>query len=293
MTEKSRPEEARFKPPPWAARLRPEEASSKPSSPARFVIAVASGKGGVGKSTVSLNLALAERGLSVGLLDADLYGPNIPLMVGLTRKTWTGDWTVARQGKQIAIQPVERYGLKIMSAGFLLGEDQPMIFEALTVRLLLTQLTQQVAWGDLDYLVIDLPPGTADLQQNLLQDLSLSGVALVVTPQDVAHLDGKKALQHYRRASVPVLGAIENMSGFLCPHCGEPIDIFARVHPSRAIWTMDVEKLGAVPLDPTISQSGDTGHPLLIAQPASPQATAFRQIAQRLMEKLQAGETGE
>ncbi|HEU5199949.1 MAG TPA: P-loop NTPase, partial [Ktedonobacterales bacterium] len=182
---------------------------------------------------------------------------------------------------------------KIMSAGFLLGEDQPMIFEALTVRMLLTQLARQVVWGELDYLVIDLPPGTADLQQNLLHDLSLSGVVLVVTPQDVAHLDGKKALQHYRRAHVPVLGAIENMSGFLCPHCGEPIDIFARVHPSRAIWAMDVEKLGAVPLDPTISQSGDTGHPLLIAQPASPQATAFRQIALRLIEKLQAGETGE
>ncbi|HEX6778129.1 MAG TPA: P-loop NTPase [Ktedonobacterales bacterium] len=289
MTEGSHPEEARLKPPPWAKELRPDEAASTPSSPARFVVAVGSGKGGVGKSTVSLNLALAlaERGLSVGLLDADMYGPNIPLMVGLTRKTWTGDWTVARKGKQIAIQPVERYGLRIMSAGFLLGEDQPMIFEALTVRMLLTQLVRQVAWGELDYLLIDLPPGTADIQQNLLKDLSLSGVVLVVTPQDVAHLDGKKALQHYRRAGVPIVGAIENMSGFLCPHCGEPIDIFARVHPSRAIWAMDVEKLGAVPLDPTISQAGDTGHPLLIAQPASPQATAFRQIAQRLIEKLQ------
>ena len=291
MTEGSRPEEARLEPPPWAKELRPEEAASTPSPPARFVVAIGSGKGGVGKSTVSLNLALAlaERGLSVGLLDADMYGPNIPLMVGLTRKTWTGDWTVARKGKQIAIQPVERYGLKIMSAGFLLGEDQPMIFEALTVRMLLTQLVRQVAWGELDYLLIDLPPGTADIQQNLLKDLSLSGVVLVVTPQDVAHLDGKKALQHYRRVGVPIVGAIENMSGFLCPHCGEPIDIFARVHASRAIWTMDVEKLGAVPLDPTISQAGDTGHPLLIAQPASPQATAFRQIAQRLVEKLQAG----
>ena len=293
MTEGSRPEEARLKPPSWAKELRPEEANSTPSAPARFVVAVGSGKGGVGKSTVSLNLALAlaERGLSVGLLDADMYGPNIPLMVGLTRKTWTGDWTVARKGKQIAIQPVERYGLKIMSAGFLLGEDQPMIFEALTVRMLLTQLVRQVAWGELDYLLIDLPPGTADIQQNLLKDLALSGVVLVVTPQDVAHLDGKKALQHYRRAGVPIVGAIENMSGFLCPHCGEPIDIFARVHPSRAIWAMNVEKLGAVPLDPTISQAGDTGHPLLIAQPASPQATAFRQIAQRLVEKLQASGT--
>ena len=273
----------------------PQEARSMPPSLARFVIAVASGKGGVGKSTLSLNLALAlaERGLSVGLLDADMYGPNIPLMVGLTRKEWSGDWTVARRGKQASITPIERYGVKIMSAGFLLGEDQPMILDAITMHLLMTQLLRQVAWGNPQYLIIDLPPGTADLQQNLLHDLSLSGVVLVVTPQDVAHLDGKKALQHYRRAGVPILGAIENMSGFLCPHCGEPIDIFARVPSSRAIWAMDVEKLGAVPLDPTISQSGDTGHPLLIAQPASPQATAFRQIAQRLVEKLQASGTDE
>ena len=268
----------------------PGEQRREDEQPARFIIAVGSGKGGVGKSTVSLNLALAlaASGKSVGLLDADLYGPNIPLMVGLTRKEWTGDWTLARRGKQQIIQPVERYGLKIMSAGFLLGEDQPMILEAQIVRALLMQLTQQVAWGDPDYLLIDLPPGTADLQQNLLHDLRLSGVVLVVTPQDVAHLDGKKALQHYRRAGVPVLGAIENMSGFLCPHCGQPVDIFARVSEARAIWAMDVEKLGAIPLDPLVSQSGDGARPLLIAHPRSAQAEAFRQIAQKLAAKLEA-----
>ncbi len=262
----------------------------KPAPPARFIVAVGSGKGGVGKSTVSLNLALAlaESGKAVGLLDADLYGPNIPLMVGLTRKAWTGDWTLARKGQQQTIQPVERYGLKIMSAGFLLGEDQPMVMEAQIVRALLMQLTQQVAWGDLDYLIIDLPPGTADLQQNLLQDLALSGVVLIVTPQDVAHLDGKKALQHYRRAGVSILGAVENMSGFLCPHCGQPVDIFARVPAARAIWSMNVEKLGAIPLDPLVSQSGDRARPLLIAHPQSPQAAAFRQIARHLEEKLEA-----
>jgi ATP-binding protein involved in chromosome partitioning len=267
----------------------PHQRARRPTSPARFVIAVGSGKGGVGKSTISLNLALAlaESGKAVCLLDADLYGPNIPLMVGLTRKEWTGDWTLARKGKQQTIQPVERYGLKIMSAGFLLGEDQPMILEALIVRALLMQLTHQVAWGNPDYLIIDLPPGTADLQQNLLHDLQLSGVVLIVTPQDVAHLDGKKALQHFRRAGVPILGAIENMSGFLCPHCGQPVDIFARVSAARAIWGMDIEKLGAIPLDPLVSQSGDRAHPLLIAHPRSVQAAAFRHIAQQLAAKLE------
>jgi ATP-binding protein involved in chromosome partitioning len=268
----------------------PQQGDTGSTPPARFIIAVGSGKGGVGKSTVSLNLALAlaERGKAVGLLDADLYGPNIPLMIGLTRKEWIGDWTLARKGAPQVIQPVERYGLKIMSAGFLLGEDQPMILEALMVRALLTQLTHQVAWGHPDYLIIDLPPGTADLQQNLLHDLQLSGVVLVVTPQDVAHLDGKKALQHYRRARVPILGAVENMSGFLCPHCGQPVDIFARVSEARAIWGMDVEKLGAIPLDPLVSQSGDRARPLLIAHPQSAQAAAFRQIAQHVAAKLEA-----
>jgi ATP-binding protein involved in chromosome partitioning len=249
---------------------------------------VGSGKGGVGKSTVSLNLALAlaETGAAVGLLDADLYGPNIPLMVGLTRQEWSGDWTVARKGKQPTITPIERYGLKLMSAGFLLGEDQPMLLDAITMSLLLRQLTQQIAWGTLDYLLIDLPPGTADLQQHLVRDLKLSGVVLVVTPQDVAHLDGKKALQYFRRANVPILGAIENMSGFLCPHCGQPIDIFARVPAARAIWTLGVEKLGAVPLDPALSQAGDRGRPLFLAQPTSPQAQAFRSIATTLQAKL-------
>jgi ATP-binding protein involved in chromosome partitioning len=271
-------------PPPFAS----HHAGASLPAPARFTLAIASGKGGVGKSTVSLNLALAlaEAGAAVGLLDADLYGPNIPLMLGLTRTAWSGDWTVARKGKQAAITPIERFGIKVMSAGFLLGEDQPMVLDAITMSLLLQQLTHQVTWGTLDYLLIDLPPGTADLQQHILRALKLSGVVLVVTPQDVAHLDGKKALQFYRRANVPILGAIENMSGFFCPHCGQPIDIFARVPSARAIWALGVPQLGAVPLDPALSQAGDTGRPLLIAHPSSPQAQAFRSIAAALQAKL-------
>ena len=246
----------------------------------------------MGKSTVSLNVALAltEEGATVGVLDADLYGPNIPLLVGLTRSEWTQYWTLARNpavGPPSRLQPIERYGLKIMSAGFVLAEDQPLIVSGPTVRLLLAQLVREVEWGPLDFLVIDLPPGTADIQQSMLQEVSLSAAVLVVTPQDVAHLDAKKALQQYTQARVPVLGAVENMSGFRCPHCGQVSAIFAPVHDSRAIWTLGVEKLGAIPLDSAVSQAGDRGHPFLHAEPQSPQAVAFRQIAERLKEKLQ------
>jgi ATP-binding protein involved in chromosome partitioning len=214
-------------------------------------------------------------------------------MVGLTRKAWTGDWTLARNPAVSApsvLPPIERYGLKIMSAGFILAEDQPMFLSARTVRLFMRQLVQQVDWGNLDYFIIDLSPSTGDIQQNLLQHLALSGAALVATPQDVAHLDGKKALQQYLRAGVPLLGAVENMSGFRCPHCSQSIDIFARLPDSRAIWAMEVEKLGAVPLDPAMSQAqaGDRGCPNLIAHAGSPQAMAFRQVAQHMVEKLQA-----
>ncbi len=257
-------------------------------SPARHTIAVGSGKGGVGKSTVSLNLALAlaADGAAVGVLDADLYGPNIPLMVGLARNAWSTGWTIASR-EQTPLPPIERYGLKIMSAGFIIAEDQPMGVSGATVRMLLTQLLTQVAWGALDYLVIDLPPGTADVQQGLLQTIPLSGAVLVVTPQDVAHLDGRKALRQYTDAKVPVLGGVENMSGFVCPHCGEISDIFARVSEARSIWALGVDKLGAIPLDPALSRAGDTGRPLLVADPHSPQAAAFRYVAQRLKDKLE------
>ena len=268
---------------------RPEESRLQPAAPARFVIAVGSGKGGVGKSTVSLNLALAlaERGAPVGLFDADFYGPNIPRMVGLTRTEWSSDWTVARRGKQATMTPIKRYGLQIMSAGFLLGEDQPMAVDALTMHLLLRQLVRDVAWDGLKYLLIDLPPGTADLQQHMLRDLVLSGAILVVTPQEVAHLDARKALRQYRQAHVPILGGIENMSSFLCPHCGESSELFAPVPSSRSIWEMGVERLGAIPWDAAICRAGDTGRPLLIAEPESPQATAFRQMAALLAERLE------
>ena len=273
------------------ARHQPREAAAgKPidGPDVRYIIAVGSGKGGVGKSTVSLNLALAlaQRGLAVGLLDADLYGPNIPLMVGLVRSKWGEDWTIAQRNQQVKIPTVERFGLKIMSAGFLVGEDQPLA-DASLVRLLAQQFMWHVDWGKLDFLIIDLPPGTADAQQVFARSVPLAGAVLVVTPQDVAHLDAKKAVQMYRRSQIPILGGIENMSGLICPDCGKRIDIFPRVREDRSIWAMGIDKLGEIPLDPAVSAAGDTGRPLLISQPDSTQATAFRQIAEKLVTRLE------
>jgi ATP-binding protein involved in chromosome partitioning len=256
---------------------------------ARHVLAIGSGKGGVGKSTVSLNLALAlaADGAAVGLLDADFYGPSIPLMLGLKRERWQGDWEMAGRN-QPPIPPVERFGLKVMSAGFIIAEDQPMILDGQTIVFLMRQLITRVQWGDLDYLLIDLPPGTADVQQHLLRLLSLSAAIVVVTPQDAAHLDARKAVQMFRRAKVPVLGAIENMSAFLCPHCDQPIEVFPRVAEERSVWSAEVERLGSIPLDPALSAAGDRGAPVVAADPASPRAQAFRQIAGRVQALLDA-----
>src|SRR6266581_3914139 len=220
---------------------------------ARFVVAVGSGKGGVGKSTVSLHVALAlrRRGLNVGLLDADLYGPDIPLMVNLVRETPAGRWDFWRGG-DVRLDPVERHGLQIMSVGFLLGERQALTLGAPLLAAALRQLVDQVEWRQLDVLLIDLPPGTADLQQQLMGVVSLDGAVLVVGPQDVAHLDARKFLAFLRDTDVPVLGAVENMSGLQCPHCGELIDVFTPVAESRSVWAEGAHLLGRMPLDPAL-----------------------------------------
>ncbi|MBO0684161.1 MAG: P-loop NTPase [Candidatus Dormibacteraeota bacterium] len=252
---------------------------------ARNVIAVGSGKGGVGKSTVSVNLALAlqSRGQRVGLLDADLHGPNIPLMVGLTRHEWTQSWTLAAR-RQRMLAPVERHGLKIVSAGFILGEDQPLTLEGLSAQMLVQQLLRGVAWGTLDVLVVDLPPGTADVQQQLLKSIALSGAVVVVTPQYLAHLDARKAVQMYRRAGVRVLGAVENMAGIACPHCGELVEVFPAVPEPRSVWAMGVERLASIPLDPAVAAAADGGRPLADAAPTP--AKSFSGLAGRVMELL-------
>lgn len=251
------------------------------------VLAVGSGKGGVGKSTVAINiaLALAAEGSAVGLLDADLYGPSIPLMVGIARTAWTQEWTLAG-GAAKRLQPLRRHGIAIMSAGFILAEDQPNVLGAFSVQMLIHQLVKQTDWGTLDILVIDLPPGTADVQQAVMKSIPINAALIVVTPQDVAHLDGRKAISMFAHARIPIAGAVENMSGLRCPHCGEVVDVFPRVDAERSIWAMGVEKLGSIPLDPQLAGSGDHGFPLLLSHPDSESATVFRAIAGQVRVRL-------
>jgi ATP-binding protein involved in chromosome partitioning len=252
------------------------------------VIAVTSGKGGVGKSTVSLNLALAlaQRDLSVGLLDADFYGPDIPLMVNLKRSQLRERWLLGRsagQGGAVRHEPVERYGLKLMSVGFLISEAQALTLPAPLIHSALRQLLHDVAWGSLDFLLIDTPPGTADLQQELLQQVHLSGALIVVGPQDVAHLDGRKVVDMLRAGKVPILGGVENMAQLTCPHCGEVVSVFPRAAPDRTIWAEGVTQLASIPLDPAVASAGNGRAPLLLAAPDGPQADAFRRLAERVV----------
>jgi ATP-binding protein involved in chromosome partitioning len=248
-------------------------------------IAVASGKGGVGKSTIALNLALAlaEQGRRVGLLDADLYGPDIPRMIGLAR-TKTARYIDLWSADPEKTKALDAFGIKFMSAGFLVAEGQSLSLESVLVEALLVWLTRGIDWGTLDDLIVDLPPGTADLQQQLMKRVPLDGVLLVVTPQDVAHLDAKKVLDLCQRMSVRVIGGVENMSGLVCPTCDDRIDVFPRVVQERSIWMAGVDKLAEIPLDPEVARAGDDGRPLLVSQSSSPQAHALRALARQLTE---------
>jgi ATP-binding protein involved in chromosome partitioning len=220
------------------------------------IVAVASGKGGVGKSTVSLNVAraLAARGSAVGLLDADIYGPDIPLMLGLKQTRQLGSWELGRNPRfgRVQLDPVEILGLKVMSVGFLIAEGQAFTMPAMLVQLIARQLIDDVRWGELDYLIVDLPPGTADLQQQIFATVDLAGVIVVVGPQDAAHLDARKLLAMLREANVPVLGVVENMTALECPHCGERVHVFPPVADERSIL-LELPLLGSIPLDPSLS----------------------------------------
>src|SRR5215210_6803237 len=238
------------------------------------VVAVASGKGGVGKSTTSVNLAvaLAQTGARVGLMDADIYGPNLPLMMGLRDKPDV-------QGEHGRIQPVMRYGIKLVSIGFFLDESKPVIWRGPMVHGAIQQFLKDFDWGDLDYLVIDLPPGTGDAPLSLSQLIPLSGVVIVTTPQDVALQDVAKGMSMFRRLEVPVLGVIENMSYFICPGCQEKHEIFGRGGGERIAKQFKVNFLGKVPLQPRVREGGDQGRPVVVTHPESPEAAAFREVA--------------
>ncbi|MEZ4864425.1 MAG: Mrp/NBP35 family ATP-binding protein [Caldilineaceae bacterium] len=253
------------------------------------VIAVASGKGGVGKTTVAVNLALAlaRHGAAVGLYDADLYGPNVPIMLGVTRKkALPGFLPVARADARPYLPPLERFGIKVMSIGFFMGTDDAVMPPADAAGQLIRQTLQDVQWGLLDYLIIDLPPGTGEPQQTLLNTIAINGVIIVTTPQELALMDASRSLAFFRQSAAPVLGVIENMSYLHCPHCGEPIEVFHRSGRSYAVEGDELEVLGRIPMHITISRGIDATHPLLQANSLTPAANAFCEIAQKIEAKL-------
>ena len=244
------------------------------------IVAVASGKGGVGKSTtaVNLSLALSNAGRSVGLLDADIYGPSIPTMLGITGRPVSPDGEV--------LIPMENYGVKTMSMGFLVAEDTPMIWRGPMVMGALEQMMQDVRWGPLDVMVVDMPPGTGDAQLTMAQRVPLAGAVIVSTPQDLALLDARKGLNMFRKVDVPVLGLIENMSYFACPHCGQRSDIFSHGGARRAADEMGVDFLGDIPLHMAIREGADGGRPIVVADPEGTHAQAYRAIAEAIWEKV-------
>jgi ATP-binding protein involved in chromosome partitioning len=250
------------------------------------IIAVASGKGGVGKSTVAVNLALAlkEKGLRVGVLDADIYGPSMPRLLGLKGQP---QQTVGDQ-----LEPMQAYGLKVMSMGFLVDEETPMIWRGPMVMSALSQMLKDVAWGELDVLVVDMPPGTGDAQLTMAQQVPLAGAVIVSTPQDLALIDARKGLNMFRRVNVPVLGLVENMSTFVCPHCGQRSDIFGHGGAKAEAARLRVPFLGEVPLTLTIRESSDEGRPVVASDPSSPAAEAFRGVAARAWAELEHGKGG-
>ena len=244
------------------------------------LIAVASGKGGVGKTTVAVNLALAlvKLGHKVGLLDADVYGPNVPIMLGST----TEPMTVGQQ----RIIPVDAQGLKMISMGLLNPGDKPVIWRGPMLHSVITQFLRHVEWGELDYLVIDLPPGTGDVQLTLIQTVAVTGAVVVTTPSTVALADVRKAIEMFRQVNVEVLGVVENMSTFSCPHCGKPVDIFGHGEGARTAIEYGVPLLGEVEIDPRIRIGGDTGKPVAAQGQAAPAAQSLYRVAKAVATRL-------
>jgi ATP-binding protein involved in chromosome partitioning len=253
----------------------------KPLPEVRNVIAVASGKGGVGKSTVAVNLALAmaSDGAAVGLLDADIYGPSQPHMVGLA-----GERPTSGDGQ--TMEPIDALGLQVMSIGFLIDQDQPMVWRGPMVTSALNQLLNQTRWRDLDYLIVDMPPGTGDIQLTLSQQVPVSGAVIVTTPQDIAAIDARKGLAMFRKVSIPVLGVIENMSTHVCSNCGHEEAIFGEGGAETISRDFEVDLLGKLPLDANIREQADSGHPTVASDPESAAAAAYRETARRMAARL-------
>ena len=253
--------------------------TSKGVSGVQSIIAVASGKGGVGKSTVAVNLALGLKalGLKVGLLDADIYGPSVPRLLAIKDKPRS-------DGRKL--HPIEKFGLKAMSIGFLVDEDKPMIWRGPMVQSALSQMLGDVEWAPLDVLVVDMPPGTGDAQLTLAQRVPLKGAVIVSTPQDLALIDARKGLNMFRKTEVPVLGIVENMSLFICPNCGHESHIFGHGGARETAAQLGCDFLGEIPLVPSIRETSDAGTPIVAKAPGSPEARAFIAVAQRVAEKL-------
>jgi ATP-binding protein involved in chromosome partitioning len=270
--------------PPSADRPGPPPASG-PRPPAGIpgvaaIIAVASGKGGVGKSTTAVNLALGLRdlGLKVGILDADIYGPSLPKLLAIREKPETIDGT--------RLKPIERYRMPVMSIGFMIEEETPMIWRGPMVMSALTQMLREVEWGTLDVLVVDMPPGTGDAQLTMAQQVPLKGAVIVSTPQDLALIDARRGIAMFRRVNVPILGIVENMSTFICPHCGTRSDIFGHGGARHEAERLDVPFLGEVPLDMMIRERSDSGAPVVASAPDSTFAQCYRDIAARVRDGL-------
>ncbi|MGH7004339.1 MAG: iron-sulfur cluster carrier protein ApbC, partial [Alphaproteobacteria bacterium] len=266
------------------AQPRAQQAPAKTIAPGiRAIIAVASGKGGVGKSTTAANLALAiaAEGASVGLLDADVYGPSVPRMLGVSGRPATTD------GK--TLEPMRNHGIAIMSMGFLVDEETPMIWRGPMVMSAIQQMLRDVNWGELDVLVVDMPPGTGDAQLTLAQQVPLAGAVIVSTPQDIALLDARKGLNMFRKVDVPVLGIVENMSYFSCPNCGHRSEIFAHGGARKEAERLGVDFLGEIPLHIAIRETSDSGQPIVVSLPEGQHAKAYRAMARRVLEKLSLG----
>ena len=265
----------------------PPRRHGRPSEPlpgVRHIIAVASGKGGVGKSTIACNLAvgLTRLGLKVGVLDADLFGPSMPRLFGINAKPG-----LAPDGKRLI--PIESFGVRVMSIGFLIEEGAPVVWRGPMVVSALNQLLREVAWGELDALIVDMPPGTGDVQLTMAQNVPLAGAVIVSTPQDLALIDARRGIAMFNKVEVPILGIVENMSYFVCPHCGGRTDVFSHGGARKEAEKLGVPFLGEAPLDLAIRANSDDGRPVAAAMPESAQANAFLDIARRVADTLAAG----